>query len=157
MFIDCLEVEDNIRMSKRISDQDNGDKMEKKLDLVEQHKQQETVSVHLKPSLSKQRNDHPNDVKEDGFTHLFPEDCNQLVTNFVSGDLKKYLSMPIYDEYEDEYLDVVPKKPTINFVNSRPVSEENLTVIQIQKAEKERIVSVLKVTIYLCVILHLNC
>ena len=34
--------------------------------------------------------------------------------------------MPIYDEYEDEYEDVVPKKPA---VNSRSVSEENLTVI----------------------------
>ena len=44
--------------------------------------------------------------------------------------------MSIYDEYEDEYLDVVPKNPAINFVNSRPVSEENLTVIQSQKAEK---------------------
>ena len=39
MFIDCLEVEYNLRMSKKFSDQDNGDKMEKKLDLVEQHKQ----------------------------------------------------------------------------------------------------------------------
>ena len=35
MFIDCLEVEYNIRMSKGISDQDNGDTMEKKLELVE--------------------------------------------------------------------------------------------------------------------------
>ena len=32
--------------------------------------------------------------------------------------------MPIYDEYEHEYLDVVPKKPAVNFVISRPVSEE---------------------------------
>ena len=37
MFIDCLEVEDNLRMSKKILDQGRGDKMEKKLDLVEQH------------------------------------------------------------------------------------------------------------------------
>ena len=53
----------------------------------------------------------------------FSEDCNQLVTNFFSGDFKKYFSMHIYDEYEDEYLDVVPKKPAINFVNSRPFSK----------------------------------
>ena len=44
--------------------------------------------------------------------------------------------MPIYDEYLDEYLDVVPKKPAINFVNLRPVSEENLTIIRSQKNEK---------------------
>ena len=30
MFIDCLEVEDNLRMSKKNSDEDSGDKMEKK-------------------------------------------------------------------------------------------------------------------------------
>ena len=59
MFIDCLEVKENLRMSKKISDQDNGDKMEKKLDLIEKHKQKETLSMHLKPSLSKQRNDQP--------------------------------------------------------------------------------------------------
>ena len=58
MFIDCLEVEDNIRMSKRISDQGSGE-MEKKLDLVETHKQKETFYGRLKPSLSKQKNDQP--------------------------------------------------------------------------------------------------
>ena len=31
MFIDCLEVEDNLRLSKKISDQDSGNKMEKKI------------------------------------------------------------------------------------------------------------------------------
>ena len=41
--------------------------------------------------------------------------------------------MPIYDEYEDEYLDVIPKKPAIK---SRSISEEKLTLIQSQKAEK---------------------
>ena len=113
MFIDCLEVEDNIRMSKNVLDQDNGDKLEKKLDLVEQHKQKEKFSVHLKPSLSKQRNDEPNDIKENGSTNLFSEDCNHPITNYVSGDFKKDSGMPIYDEYDDECLDVIPKKPAI--------------------------------------------
>ena len=156
MFIDCLEVEDNLRMSKKISDQDSGDKMEKKLDLVEKHKQWETFSVHLKPSLSKQRIDQPSDVKEDGFTNLFSEDCNQHATNYVSGDFKKDFNMTIYDEYEDGYLDVVPKKPAVNFVISRPITEENQTAIQSQRDEKDKIMSVLKVTVYLSVILHLK-
>ena len=73
--------------------------------------------MHLKPSLTKQRNDHPNDVKEDGFTNLFSEDCNQPVTNSVSGDFKKDFSMPLYDEYENEYFDVVPKKNSCKFCN----------------------------------------
>ena len=41
--------------------------------------------------------------------------------------------MPIYDEYEDECLDVIPTGPT---VGSRSISEKKLTVIQGQKAEK---------------------
>ena len=41
--------------------------------------------------------------------------------------------MPIYDEYEDECWDFIPKKPAIK---SRYVSEEKLIVIQSQKAEK---------------------
>ena len=37
MFIDCLVVEDNLRVTKKISDQDSGEG-EKKLDFVETHK-----------------------------------------------------------------------------------------------------------------------
>ena len=92
--------------------------------------------MHANSVFCEQKDDQPSDVKEDGFTNLFSEDCNEIVSNSVSGDFKKDFSMPIYDEYEDEDLDVVPKKPDINFVNSRPVSEENHTVIQSQKDEK---------------------
>ena len=130
MFIDCLEVEDNLRM---FSDKDIDDKLEKKLELVEPHKQKEIV-LHANSVFCEQKDDQPSDVKEDGSTNLFFEDCNQLVTNFVSGDFKKDFSMPIYDEYED----VVPKKPAINFVNSRHVSEENMTVIQSQKDKRRK-------------------
>ena len=87
----------------------------------------------LKPSLSKQRIDHPKDLEEDGFTNLFSEYCNQPVTSFVSGDFKKDFGIPIYDEYEDECLDVIPTKPTME---SRSISEEKLTIIQSQKDEK---------------------
>ena len=138
MLIDCLEVGENLRMSEEVSGQDSGDRIKEKLDLFEQHKQEGTFSMHIKPSLSKHRNGQPSNLKEDGFTNLFFEDCNQLVTNLVSGDLKKYFSMPIYDEYEDKDLDVVPKKPVINFVISRTVREENMTVIQSQRAEKRK-------------------
>ena len=108
--------------------------MEKKLELVEPHKQKETFSVHLKRSLSKHINDQPNDLKEDGFPNLFFEDCNQPVTNSVSGDFKKYFSMPIYDGYEDEYLDIVPKKPAKYFANYGTVCGKNIIPIHGQKS-----------------------
>ena len=88
MFIDCLEVEDNLRLSKKNPNQYNGDKMEKKLELVEPHKQKELV-FHANFVFCEKKYDQPSDVKEDGFTNLFSEDCNQPVTNFVSGNFKK--------------------------------------------------------------------
>ena len=131
--MDYLEVEDNLKMSKKFLDQHSDEKIENKLNLVEQHRQKETFSGHLKPSLSKQGNDKPNDVKGDGTTNLFSGDCNHPVTNSSNGDYKKDFSVPIYDKYEDECLDVVPTKPV---VGSRSVSEEKLTVIQSQKGGK---------------------
>ena len=75
MFIDCLEGEDNLRLSKKFLDQHSGDKMEKKLELVEPHKQKELV-LYANSVFCEQKDDQPSDVKEDGFTNLFSEDCN---------------------------------------------------------------------------------
>ena len=61
MFIDCLEVEYNIRMSKRIWDQDNGYKMEKELELVERYEQEE-LSLPSKSVFCEQKFDQTNDV-----------------------------------------------------------------------------------------------
>ena len=41
--------------------------------------------------------------------------------------------IPMYDEYEEEYLEVIPKEPT---VGPRSANEENKAAIQSQKAEK---------------------
>ena len=46
MFIDCMEVEDNLNMTKKSSDQDSGDKIEKKLDLVQQHKKRNILYAY---------------------------------------------------------------------------------------------------------------
>ena len=131
--MDGLEVEDNLRMSKIFSDQDNGDKMENKLDLVQKHKQRENFYVHLKPSLSKHKNDHPSDIKRDESANLFSKRCNHPIENFVSGDFKRDFRMHIYDEYEDECMDVVLSKPTMEL---RSIGKEKLTVIHSQKAEE---------------------
>ena len=61
MFIDSLEVEENIRMSKNILDQDNGDKIGKELELEEQHEQVE-FALHSSPSSYEGNGDQPNNV-----------------------------------------------------------------------------------------------
>ena len=53
MFIDCLEVEHNLRMSKIIAERDTINEMDKELELVEQHEQKETFPLHFKPSFNK--------------------------------------------------------------------------------------------------------
>ena len=66
---------------------------------------------------------------------MFTEDCNHSVINVSSDDSKEVFRLPIYDEYEDNYLYVVPKKPAVDFVSSCPISEENQITIQGEKAE----------------------
>ena len=66
---------------------------------------------------------------------MFYEECNQHVINSVSDGFKKVFSPPIYDEYEEDFLDVMPKKLAANFVSSGPVNEENSITIHGQKAE----------------------
>ena len=63
------------------------------------------------------------------------EGYNQPVTNPISDGFKKDFSPPISDECENDYLDVMSKKPTVDFVSSRIVNEENSIAIQGQKDE----------------------
>ena len=127
MFMDCLEVEDNISMSKNSLDRDNDDKVEKNLHLVERCKKGEAFPVHHKSSPGKQRNDQLQDAKEDSPTSLFLEKCNHPIANSTSGDFKREFKMPIYDEYEDECLDVISIELAMG---SKFVNEEKLTIIQ---------------------------
>ena len=76
-----------------------------------------------------------SDVKEEGYTNLFAEDCNQHVENSIMDDFKEDFSQPIYDEYEDDYLDNEPKQLPKNFTISGPVSEYNLIAIHDQNSE----------------------
>ena len=71
MFIDCLEVEDNLIMSKIITEHDSVNEMDKELESVEKHEQKETFSLHFKPSFSKQNDDQSSDVREEGYTIFF--------------------------------------------------------------------------------------
>ena len=78
----------------------------------------------------KQKDDQPNVVQEEGYKDLFYEECNQPTINSVRDGFKKVFSPPIYDEYEEDCLDVMPKKVAVDFVSSRHVNEENSIAIQ---------------------------
>ena len=78
-------------MSKRFSDQDSGDKMEKELELVEWNEQKE-LALPSNSVFCEQDDDHPNDIQEECYNQLFHEDCNQPIINSVSDYLVKNFS-----------------------------------------------------------------
>ena len=102
--------------------------MDKELELVGRHEQKETFSLHFKPYFSK----HKDDQSSEGYTILFSEDCNNPVKNFVSNGFNENFSPHIYDEYEEDYLDVVPKKPVEGFATYELINGENMIAIHDQ-------------------------
>ena len=75
MFIDCLEVEENLKMSKNLSDQDSGGEIKDTLKLVGPYKKNEKVHVQLKLSLGIKKDDRPYIETYDP-VGLFSEDCD---------------------------------------------------------------------------------
>ena len=65
------------------------------------------------------------------------EGYHQPIINSVSDGFKKGFSPPISDEYEEDYLDVMLKKPVVDFVISGHVNEENSIAIQGQNDENK--------------------
>ena len=103
-------------MSKKLSDQDSGDKsridkIDKELESEEQH-EQVTFSLHFNPSYCEQKIDQPGDVLEEYYNDLFSEDYNQqdVITNSTIDGFQEYSILPIYDEYRDDYMDSLPEQ-----------------------------------------------
>ena len=59
MFTDCLEVEENLKMSKKLSDQDSGGEIKDAYKLVGPYKQKGDVSNPSKTSHGMQKDDRP--------------------------------------------------------------------------------------------------
>ena len=112
MFIDCLEVEENLKMSKNLSGQDIGGEIKDTLKLVGLYEQNGKVPVQLNISLGTQKDDKP-DIGAYGSAGLFSEDCNLRSPGSVKDDFKKDFGAPVYDEYVEEYLWAIPEESVI--------------------------------------------
>ena len=121
MFTNCLEVEENLKMSKNLSDQDNGGEIKDTLKLVGPYKQNGRVPVPLNPSPGIQKDDWPNTETCDP-ADLFSEDCNLHHPGYIQDNFKKEFDAPMYNEYEEEYLRAIPKKLAIEL---EPVDGED--------------------------------
>ena len=134
MFADCLEVEENLKMSKKLSDQDSGGEIKDTYKLVGPYKQKEEVSDPSKTSHGMQKDDRP----EAGIgilARLFSEDGDPPRPWSNRDDFKKDFGVPVYDEYEEEYLWAIPKEPVIE---PRPANGENQAAIRSQKVKIEK-------------------
>ena len=86
MFIDSLEVEENLRMSKKNSNVDDNNKMERELELNEKYEQKEPF-LPYNFILYEQEDDPINDVEEKGFSSFTPayitKSYNLPVSEFI--------------------------------------------------------------------------
>ena len=75
MFVDALEVEENIRMSRKLLEHSRNDGGDKELNLVELHETKQTFSWKPTPFSSRHKEDRYDDEKVGNFTSLFPKYC----------------------------------------------------------------------------------
>ena len=120
MFTNCLEVEENLKMSKNLLDRDNSGETKDTLKLVGPYKQNGKVSDSSKLSPDMQKDDRP-DAGAGSPAGLFSENGNLYHPWSVKDDFKKEFGMPVYDEYEEEYLQNIPENPAVetNHVDER--------------------------------------
>ena len=86
MFDDSLEVEDNLRISKRFLGLGCNDKVDKETSSVELCGEEETFSWKPTTFSSRNKEDQYDDGKVGGSTNLFCKDCNQPVAGCVPGN-----------------------------------------------------------------------
>ena len=79
--------------------------------------------------------DQPSNVQYECYINLFYEYCNNLVTNSIIDGFQENFTLPIYDEYEDDYLDSVPKQLGEDLASSWPVTGENHIAIHDHDSE----------------------
>ena len=96
MFADCLEVEENLMLSKKLSDQDIGGEIEDTYKLVGPYKQKQEVSGPSKISHEMHKDDCP--VAGIGsLVGLFSEDGDLSCPWSNKDDFKKEFGASMYD------------------------------------------------------------
>ena len=70
-------------------------------------------TLHPNPSFDEQEDNHPGDVHEESHPNFPYEHCNEHVEKYVSDIFKEYFSVPICDEYKDDYLNNAPEEPKV--------------------------------------------
>ena len=121
MFVDCLEVEENINISNKSLDQDSGGETKGTYKLVGPYEQKKEAYGPSNISHDMQKDGRP----EAGIgspTGLFFEDGDLPRSWSTRDDFNKEFGVPVYDEYEEEYLQNIPDESA---VETTPYDERN--------------------------------
>ena len=115
-----------LKMSKKLSDQDNGGEIIDTYKLVGTYKQKKEAYGPSNISHGMQKDDQPK-VEINGPAGLFSEDGDLARSWSTRDDFKKDFGVPVYDEYEEEYLQNIPDEPAIE---TTPSDERNQSAMQ---------------------------
>ena len=129
MFTDCLDIEENLEMSRRLSDQDGGGEIKDTYKLVGPYKQKKEAHGPSKIFDDMQKDDWPK-AKINGPAGLFSEDGGLPHSWSTKDDFEKELGVPVDDEYEEEDLQNVPNEPAIE---TTPSDERSQSAMQNQE------------------------
>ena len=133
MFPDCLEVEENLKMSKKLSDQDSCGEIKDTFKLVGPYKQNGKVSGPLKLPPDVLKDDWP-EAGVGSPAGLFSKDGDLHRPWSTRDNFKKDFGVPMYDEYEEEYLQTIPSELVVEL---DPVDAENQDAMRSRKVKAE--------------------
>ena len=131
MFADCLEVEEKLNMSRKLSDQDNGGEIMDAYKFVGLYKQKKESYSPSKISHDIQK-DYRSEAEINSPAGLFSEDGDLPHSWSTKDDFEKELGAPVYDEYEEEYLQ---NKPA---VETTPSNERSQSAMKNQEVEARK-------------------
>ena len=121
-------------MSKKLSDQDRGGEIKGTYKLVGPYKQKKEANGPLNISHGMQKDDRP-EAGIDRPAGLFSKDGDLPCTWSTRDNFKKEFGVPVYDEYEEEYLQNIPDEPV---VETTPSDERNQSAMQNQEGRARK-------------------
>ena len=86
--------------------------------------------MHSNPSLYEQEDNQASVVHEECYNLIY-EECNQAIANSICGGFEENFIPPIYDEYEDGYLEYEGPKWDVSSCSSNlefPCQEEFISL-----------------------------
>ena len=102
---------------------------------------------------------NPTNVQEECYNDMFSEYCNQqkVITNFFVDGFQEDFSLPIYDEYEDDYMDSLSEQSVNNLTIFGSFIRKNQIIVHDHNIENKVNSNPIEGNDLPLCFLHLNC